>query len=68
MFDYANMKLMHRHGSEWVELERAPHHDPAEHDPERLWGRGVRLFRCKSCEEEVAVMEKDEAADTAIPG
>ena len=30
------------------------HHDAAQHDPERLWGIR-RLFRCKTCEEELTI-------------
>ena len=30
------------------------HHDAAQHDPERSWGIR-RLFRCKTCEEELTI-------------
>ena len=44
----------HRDGS-WGEMvEDRTHHDPADHDPERGWGR-ARVFRCSSCDESVSI-------------
>jgi hypothetical protein len=54
-----DLRVMHRHGDEWVRLERSPGHDPAESDPERGWGKGT-IFRCPSCAEEVLVVPEDE--------
>jgi hypothetical protein len=44
-----------------VMVERRPHHDPADHDPERGWGLR-RIFRCTTCDEEVSIVagEPDE--------
>ena len=50
-------RINHRHGDgTWAEMtEVRAHHDPAEHDPERGWGRG-RIFRCQGCDESVSVV------------
>ena len=45
------------------EREPPPHHDPAEHDPERLWGSGT-LYRCTSCDEQILVDYRDELDPT----
>lgn len=56
-------RLQHRHDDgEWVEMR--PHHDPAEHDPERSWARGT-IFRCTTCAESASVVPGPEA-DTTI--
>jgi hypothetical protein len=66
VIDYENLKLMHRHGDEWVPLaesaqEGSGHHDSTQHDAERGFLRGFRLFRCVACEEEVAILEQSAA-------
>ena len=50
-------EVEHRHGdgSLGVMVERRPHHDPADHDPERGWGLR-RIFRCTTCDEEVSIV------------
>lgn len=47
-----DLQLRHRHSDgSWAELEAVPsHHDPAQHDPERDWGR-AQLFKCQTCDE-----------------
>jgi hypothetical protein len=57
VIDYGNLKLMHYHGDDAVEMEPtdAPHHDVAEHDLERSIGWYRRVFRCRTCDEEVVV-------------
>jgi hypothetical protein len=59
MIDYQTLKLLHRHGTDWVELEPHQPHDPASVDIERTWGRGARIFKCTKCDEEVAVLPPD---------
>jgi hypothetical protein len=56
-----SFQLEHRHNDgSWSSLsEERTHHDAAEHDPERRWGIR-RIFRCKSCGEEVAVVPGSE--------
>ena len=50
----------HRHGSgEWAPMRE--HHDAAEHDPERGWLRGRRIFRC-DCGDEIALTIPDDDA------
>jgi hypothetical protein len=44
--------LEHGHGDSWAPMRE--HHDPSEHDAERLWDKGRRIFRC-DCGEQVAV-------------
>jgi hypothetical protein len=54
MLDFTrDVKLMHRHGSGYEAMVEEREHDAADHDPERAWLHGARIFRCKSCEEEV---------------
>lgn len=51
------LTVRHRHGDgSWGSMESVgrAHHDPAQHDPERDWGKG-RLFRCTGCDEEIVV-------------
>jgi hypothetical protein len=59
MIDYETMKIIHRHGGDWVEMRPREHHDAADHDPEREWDRGARIFRCESCDEEIAVVHRE---------
>ena len=56
MFDSpGGMKVMHWHGGDtWVPMAEAEH-TPASHDPERSWMKGARIFRCSSCEEQIAI-------------
>jgi hypothetical protein len=58
MLELQGMKLMHWHGgNNWVEmLESGGEHSIASHDPERSWLKGGRIYRCSSCEEQVAVV------------
>lgn len=60
------LRLEHRHNDgSWSPLEaQGGHHDAADHDPERGWAKG-RIFRCKTCDEEVRVVE---AAADGGPG
>lgn len=48
------LQLEHRHhDGSWSPME-PNHHESADHDAERSWLRR-RIFRCSSCDEEVAV-------------
>jgi hypothetical protein len=49
----------HRDGG-WGEMVESKSHDPAADDPERDWGRR-RIFRCTTCDEEVAVQVSGDA-------
>ena len=52
-------RLEHAHGDEWHEMhDVTPEHDSAEEDPERQWSHG-RIFRCKTCDEEIRVTMPD---------
>ncbi|HJW20812.1 MAG TPA: hypothetical protein VJ506_00120 [Candidatus Limnocylindrales bacterium] len=56
MLHFPLLDLMHRHDDGSVaRMEEAAHESPASEDPERLWLRGGRLFRCPQCNEEVVV-------------
>ena len=50
------IRVEHRHsdGTFGLMEPAAPHHDPAQHDPERDWQFG-RIFRCNVCEEEIRI-------------
>jgi hypothetical protein len=63
MIDYENLKLLHRHGDEWLPMtvSRADdHHDAAAHDPERAAFHGW-IYHCSTCEDEVAIQSQPEA-------
>ena len=67
MWDYQTVKLLHRHSDEdWVPMQEGVDHDAAAHDPERSWLRGARLFKCTTCDEQIAVLPETEPA--AAPG
>jgi hypothetical protein len=68
MFDFTAVRLLHGHGgNEWVPMTESRHHDAAEHDPERAWLRGARIFRCSECEEEIAVAPSS-PNESQVPG
>jgi hypothetical protein len=50
-------RLMHRHGDDFVPMIE---HTNADHDPERGWLRGARIFRCSTCDEEVVLVPPGE--------
>jgi hypothetical protein len=53
-------RMRHRHGDEWVPMDRQPlHHGASEHDAERGWLRGV-LFRCRTCDEDVILAPEED--------
>jgi hypothetical protein len=56
MFDYQTMKLVHLHGDERFPMIERGHADAADHDPERGWTHGARIFRCTRCDEEVVLL------------
>jgi hypothetical protein len=49
-------RIDHRHpDGSWGEMvEDRSHQNPADNDPEKGW-RKFRIFRCTSCDEEVAI-------------
>jgi hypothetical protein len=68
MFDYQTVKLLHRHSdADWVPMQEGGDHDAASHDPERSWLRGARIFRCTTCDEQIAVVPAAEPR-TEAPG
>ena len=61
----AQFEMTHRHGSgEWTPMRE--HHDPADHDAERDWVAGKRIFTC-DCGDAVAVTIRDDG-DRQAPG
>lgn len=66
MINFQALRLMHRHGGEndYSTMSEARDHDSADHDPERGWIRGARIFRCDSCTDEVLVIPPDEEPGT----
>ena len=52
----------HRDGSWGEMIEDRAHHAPADHDPERGWARGARIFRCTSCEDDVTLLPPGEGS------
>ena len=66
MLNYEIVKLSHRHAEGWAPMtERV--HDPAEVDPERSWDAGARIFRCSTCEAEIAIQPAVDAAPGEAP-
>jgi hypothetical protein len=68
MFDLqgGGFRLMHWHGGDtWVPMAEVEH-DVASHDPERQWIKGARIYRCTTCEEQVAIAPED-PGDLADP-
>lgn len=57
MLNNVSFRLMHRHGDDYVPMVE---HDAADHDPEKGWLRGARIFRCTTCEEEVVLVPPTE--------
>jgi hypothetical protein len=57
----AQYRVEHRHGdgSYAPMTEERSHHDSADHDPERSWGKR-RLFRCTRCDESVLIEPEEE--------
>jgi hypothetical protein len=57
------LKVMHWHGGDdWVPMTEREH-AVASHDPERAWIKGARIFRCSSCEEQIAIAQDDSRAE-----
>ena len=56
MFDYKTVQLMHIHDGERVPMVERTHHDAADHDPERRWIEGARIYGCTRCEDEILVL------------
>lgn len=59
MLNFQAARLMHRHDDEWVEMSQVGDRSADSLDPERRLAHRVRLFRCKSCDEEIQVEEAD---------
>jgi hypothetical protein len=61
MINFQALRLMHRHGDgDYVPMHESREHGSADHDPERSWIRGARIFKCDSCSDEVLVVPPDE--------
>ena len=48
-------RLMHKHGDDWVQMNPVADHSPDSRDPERRLLRGVQVYRCEGCDEEIQV-------------
>jgi hypothetical protein len=54
MLNDVSFRLMHRHGeNDYVPMVE---HTSTDHDIERGWLRGARIFRCTTCEEEIILV------------
>jgi hypothetical protein len=61
MLNDVSFRLMHRHGeNDYVPMAE---HTSTDHDIERGWLRGARIFKCTTCEEEIILVPP-----TAEPG
>jgi hypothetical protein len=57
VIDYENLKLLHRHGDDWLPMTPTrsdDHHGTAEHDPERA-AFGGWIYSCSTCEDEILI-------------
>jgi hypothetical protein len=59
VIQYEALRMIHRHGHDWAEMVPKDLDEVANHDIERSLLRGARIFRCRSCDEEVAVQIGD---------
>lgn len=57
MLNEISFRMLHRHGDEYVPMVE---HTAVDHDQERGWLRGARIFRCSSCEEEIVLVPPTE--------
>ncbi|HEX3264611.1 MAG TPA: hypothetical protein VHR16_02995 [Candidatus Limnocylindrales bacterium] len=57
MLNDVSFRLMHRHGDDYVPMVD---HGAPEHDPEKSWLHGARIFRCKTCAEEIVFIPSSE--------
>ena len=57
MLNDVSFRLLHRHNDEYVPMVE---HTSTDHDIERGWLRGARIFRCSTCEEEVVLVPPTE--------
>ncbi len=60
MMDLGAVRLLHRHGTDYEEMVEREH-NAADHDPERSWLRGARIFQCRTCSEEIVALPATEA-------
>jgi hypothetical protein len=60
MINFQALRLMHHHGGDDYSPMSQRDHDSADHDPERSWIRGARIFKCDTCSDEVIVVPPDE--------
>jgi hypothetical protein len=65
VFDFQTVKLMHVHGEEQFPMHERAHHDSADHDPERGWAKGTKIYRCSRCDEEIIVVPPGHEAPDA---
>jgi hypothetical protein len=60
------IRVEHSHGNnEWARWKII--HDPAQTDDERQWSRH-RIFRCRSCDEEIRVDTPNQVATSEMNG
>jgi hypothetical protein len=52
---YEALRLVHRHGDEWIPMPLRNLDEVAQHDIDRALAGGAQVYRCASCDEEVAV-------------
>ena len=65
MINFQALRLMHRHGdNDYTPMHETRDHGSADHDPERGWIRGARIFKCDTCSDEVIVIPPDEEPGT----
>ena len=63
-FEMGTMQHGHNDGT-WHDMDQVSA-EPAHQDPERGWIRGV-IFRCRTCEDEIRVIQPADAEPTTAP-
>ena len=62
MLNFQAARLLHRHDDEWVEMAPVPEHSADALDAERRLVHGARVYRCETCDEEIAVEPAQEGS------
>ncbi len=57
------LRMEHQHSDgSWGRYEPRQHHDAADHDPEREWGKAT-TYVCTSCHDEIIVSTEEAPLD-----
>jgi hypothetical protein len=63
----AVLTMVHRHGNEWVKMDRRGDLDAADLDPERAWDKDGAVYECPCGEQFIVGPNMPEGAFKTIP-